>query len=336
MTEKIDRPLRWGILSTARIGANAVIPAIHASTNGIVAAVGSRDLEKGRAFAAANGIPKVHGSYEALLADPEIDAIYNPLPNHLHGEWSIKALEAGKHVLCEKPLAANADEAQQMVDVSQRTGKILAEAFMYRFHPQTMKVKEMLEQGAVGTIQAMNVVFCFSLLGDDDIRVLPGMAGGALMDVGCYCVNVIRHMIGEEPTDVRAFADWHPAGIDDRLAGLLRFPSGALAHFDCSVRTHMTQTYEIRGTHGRIYVERGYVPFRPDPEAPIIIKWWSSTPGIETADYHEITVERTDQYRLMVEDFARAVAGEQLPRFPIADSVSQMRVLDQLLAAARA
>jgi predicted dehydrogenase len=327
--------IRWGILSTARIGENAVIPAIHHSRNGVVTAVGSRDLEKGKAFAARNNIPKVHGSYEALIADPDIDAIYNPLPNGMHGEWSIKAAAGGKHVLCEKPLANNATEAQQMADAFSKHGVLLAEAFMYRFHPQTEKVKQMVDAGAVGKIHLIQAAFSFSIGDEDDVRLSKELVGGALMDVGCYCLNVTRYMLGEEPAEVKAIADFgQRSGVDEKLVALIGFPSGALAHFDCSLRTHFTQTYEIRGSHGRILVENGYVPFRPDPAADIIIRYWSSEPGTEKHSYEVIKVDKPDQYTLMAEDFADAILNKRPPRFPIEDSIAQMRAIDMLYASA--
>ncbi len=332
----MSRKLRWGVISTARIGASAVIPAIHESNNGEVAAVASRDLEKGKQFAAENGIPQTFGSYDEMLADPNIDAIYNPLPNSMHGEWSMRAAEAGKHVLCEKPLANNADEAQQMADLFAAKDLLLAEAFMYRFHPQTEKVKEMVDAGAVGKVHAMQSTFNFSIGSEDDVRLSKELEGGALMDVGCYCLNIIRYLIGEEPSEVRAFADFgERSGVDERLTGILSFPSGAFAHFDCSIRTHFTQTYDIRGTSGRIHVERAFVPFRPDPDAPIIIRYWSSVPGIEKHQYEEIEIPRVNQYTLMVEDFADAVLNNRPPRFPIEDSINNMRAIERLLEAAR-
>jgi predicted dehydrogenase len=333
----MNRKLRWGIISTARIGAGQVIPAIQQSNNGEVVAVASRDLAKGQAFAAQQHIPRVFGSYEEMFADPNIDAVYNPLPNALHGEWSLRAAEAGKHVLCEKPLANNADEAQHMANVFKSKGLLLTEAFMYRFHPQTQRVKEMVDSGAIGKPQVVQATFNFSIRSEDDVRLNKDLEGGALMDVGCYCLNITRYLLGEEPSDVRAFADFgERSGVDERMVGILRFPSGALAHFDCSLRTHFTQTYEIRGTGGRILMEKAFVPFRPDPEADIIIRYWNSKPGIEKHTYEEIQIPRVNQYILMVEDFADAVLNQRPPRFPIEDAINNMRAIDRLLAAARA
>jgi D-xylose 1-dehydrogenase (NADP+, D-xylono-1,5-lactone-forming) len=327
--------IRWGIISTARIGEGHVIPAIQASRNGVITAVASRDLEKGKAFAQRCGIPKVYGSYEELIADPDIDAIYNPLPNGLHGVWSIKCAEGGKPVLCEKPLANDATEAVQMADAFKRNNVMLVEAFMYRFHPQTETVKQMVDSGAVGKVQFVNASFGFSIDSEDDVRLSKPLYGGALMDIGCYCLNLTRYVVGEEPVEVRAFADVGArSGVDERMVALLRFPGGALGHFDASLRTHFTQTYDIRGTHGRINVEKAFVPFRPDPNADIIIRHWKSEPGIEQETYHEIKVDKPNQYTLMAEDFADALLNKRAPRFPVEDSIAQMRSIDMLYAAA--
>ncbi|HVU09915.1 MAG TPA: Gfo/Idh/MocA family oxidoreductase [Phototrophicaceae bacterium] len=331
----MDNKIRWGVISTANIGAGQVIPAIQQSSNGVVTAVASRDLDKATAFAARLNIPKAYGSYEALIADPEIDAIYNPLPNGLHGEWSIRCAEGGKPVLCEKPLANDAAEAQTMVDAFKERNLLLAEAFMYRFHPQTAKVKELVDGGAVGKIQIMQASFTFSISRENNVRLSKELVGGALMDVGCYCVSAARYMIGEEPSEVQALAGvGERSGVDEKLVGLLRFPGGALAHFDCGLRTHFAQTYEIRGSHGRILVEKAFVPFRPNPADDVVIRWWKSEPGIEKHQYEEIKVEKPNPYTLMVEDFADALLNHRAPRFPIEDSIAQMRAIDMLYSAA--
>lgn len=327
----MDKKIRWGIISTARIGEGSVIPAIHNASNSEVVAVASRNLEKGRAFASRNGIPKAYGSYEELIAAPDIDAIYNPLPNGLHRDWSIRCAEGGKHVLCEKPLAGNAQDAQAMVEAFNQRNLLLAEAFMYRFHPQTQTVKQMLDDNAIGEVILMQASFSFVIGDENDVRLNKDLEGGSLLDVGCYCVDVTRYLLGEEPIEVKAMANM--AEVDETLVGLMRFPSGALAHFDCSFRAHMTQTVEIRGTHGRIFVEKAYVPFRPDPDADVIIRYWSSKPPVEKHTYEEIKVLKPDQYQLMVEDFADAILNNRLPKFSIEDSVAQMRAIDMLYAA---
>ena len=316
--------IRWGVLSTANIG-RKVLPAIQQSNNGEVYAVASRDLERARAFADEMNIPHAYGSYEDLLADPDIDAIYIPLPNHMHAEWSIRCAEAGKPTLCEKPLASNAPEAQRMVDVFAERDVLLGEAFMYRFHPQTQQVKTIIDQGGVGTIRLMQAAFSFRVKDEANIRLQGDMAGGALMDVGCYCVNVMRFMTGEEPDAFHAMARFKD--VDESLVGTLAFPSGALGHLDCSLRTYRQHGYEIRGTEGRIVVEPG---FGMDPDEDTIIRHWIGD------DYEEIHVPAANHYTLMAEDFADAIMRGRQPRFPVEDAVKNMQVIDGLLGSARA
>lgn len=325
MTKKI----RWGILSTANIGRKRVIPAIQQSSNGEVYAVASRTESSARDFADSLDIPVAYGSYEELLADDNVDAIYNPLPNSMHAEWSIKAAEAGKPTLCEKPLASDADEAQSMVNAFAERGVLFAEAFMYRFHPQTATVKRMVDEGAVGDLHVINAAFSFSISDEGNIRLSKELAGGSLMDVGCYCVNVIRHMTGEEPDDVHAYADiGDDTGVDERLTGVLKFPSGVLAHFDSSLRTQHRHTYEIRGSKGRIVVDEG---FTMPADRDTVIHYWQNT-GPARDVYHKITIPAANSYTLMAEDFAYALLDNRAPRFAPQDGVENMRVIDRLLA----
>lgn len=327
----MSQRIRWGVISTARIGEKTVIPAIQRSNNGVVAAIASRDLEKSRAFAQRCNIPKAHGSYEDLIADPEIDAIYNPLPNGLHGEWSIKAAEGGKHVLCEKPLASNAAEAQRMVDVFRARGLLLAEAFMYRFHPQIAAAKALIDDGRIGKIHLIKASFGFSIKREDDVRLSSALAGGGLMDVGCYCVNISRYMTGEEPIEARAFADFGArSGVDERFAGMLLFPGGAMAQIDCSLRTYFKQFCEIRGDHGRIVLEH---PFRADLVERISIQLWSDNAGQD--EHQQIAVDNPNPYTLMAEDFADAILNNRPPRYSAEDGIAQMRAIDMLYAAAQ-
>ncbi|GMV05118.1 MAG: hypothetical protein AMXMBFR53_13980, partial [Gemmatimonadota bacterium] len=227
--------LRWGVLGTANIGRAAVNPAIRASSNGELVAVASRDGERARAFAAEHAIPRALGSYEALVEDPEVDALYVPLPNSLHREWTVRAARAGKHVLCEKPLALTEAECREMAAVAEEHGTLLMEAFMYRFHPRTERVLALVREGALGPIRAIRSAFTFRLTRPDNIRLRPELGGGALMDVGCYCVNASRTLAGAEPAEVQAQANWTEGGVDGELAGILRFPDGLLAHFDCAL-----------------------------------------------------------------------------------------------------
>lgn len=318
--------IRWGILSTANIGEKRVIPAIHKSSNGVVQAVASRNLDRAREFADQNDIPDAYGSYEDLLA-ADIDALYIPLPNNMHAEWSIKAAEAGIPTLCEKPLAIDAQEAQKMVDVFAEKGVTFAEAFMYRFHPQNQRVKEMVEQGAIGDLHVISGAFTFTVRDEGNIRLQKELAGGALMDVGCYCVNVMRFLSGEEPVKAQAFADFND-GVDERIAGILQFPSGVLGHFDASLRTYRTHTVELRGTNGRILLEESFTPDLTD-DTVTKIRHWKGT------HYEEIHINGTDHYKLMVEDFADAILNKRAPKFAPQDAVSNMRAIDMLIAAAR-
>ena len=322
MSDKV----RWGILSTANIG-RRVIPAIHASRNGAVAAVGSRTLASAQAFAVEQNIPRAHGSYEALLEDAEIDAIYIPLPNSMHAEWSIKCAVAGIPTLCEKPFASDAQEAQSIVDAFAERGVLLAEAFMYRFHPQHAKVKEILAAGGIGDLQTISAAFTFPISDAGNIRLSKPLAGGALMDVGCYCVNLMRFMSGEEPSQVKAVARFgDETGVDEALAGALIFPSGVVGHLECGLRAQRQHSYTLKGTRGMISVPTSFVP---DKRAETVVQHWHGD------DYSEHRIAAADHYQLMVEDFADALLLGRAPRFPASDAVANMRVVDALLDSAR-
>ena len=321
MTDKV----RWGILSTANIG-RRVIPAIHASSNGVVAAVCSRSLERAQAFAAEQDIPRALGSYEALIADTEIDAIYNPLPNSMHAEWSIKCAEAGVPTLCEKPFASDAAEAQSIVDAFEKHDVLLAEAFMYRFHPQHAKVKEIVAAGGIGELRIINSSFTFAISDEANIRLSKALAGGALMDVGCYCVNLMRFMTGEEPARVTASGRiGETTGVDEALAATFEFPSGVIGHFDCGLRAYRQHSYMLKGSEGMIVVPTSFVP---DKSADTSVQHWQGD------DYSEHIIPATDHYRLMAEDFADALINKRAPRFPATDAVQNMVVVDELLAQA--
>lgn len=315
--------IRWGILSTANIG-RRVIPAIHASSNGEVAAVASRSLESAQAFADEQNIPNVYGTYEELLNDPNIDAIYIPLPNRLHAEWSIKCAEAGKPTLCEKPFASDAPEAQTIVDAFEQHDVPLAEAFMYRFHPQHAKVKDIIASGGIGDLRVINSSFTFNLTNEANIRLSKELAGGSLMDVGCYCVNLMRFMTGEEPESVTASAMiGETTGVDEVLAGTLKFSSGVIGHFESSLRAYGNNQYILKGTEGKIVVPISFVPNKDDDT---VIQHWQGS------DYTEHTVSAVDHYQLMVEDFADALINNRPPRFMPQDAVQNMEVLDKMLA----
>lgn len=320
--------IRWGVISTANIGRKRVIPAIQQSRNGTVAAVASRSLESAQAFADELDIPTAYGSYEDLLADPDIDAIYNPLPNHLHAGWSIKAAEAGKPTLCEKPLAVHADEAQGIVDAFKERGIPFAEAFMYRFHPRTERVKQLVDEGALGEVRLIRAAFSFQIGSEDNVRLYgPEQGGGSLMDVGCYCINLMRHVTSEEPERVTAAAVFgEKSGVDEWLVGTLAFPSGALGVLDCGFRSPQRHTYEIRGSEGTLIADEA---FGTPPDASTSIQLWQG----ET--YQEVSFGPANHYVLMAEDFADAILESRPPRFDAQDAVENMRVIDRMLADAR-
>ncbi len=319
------KKIRWGILSTAKIGMERVIPAMQGSRNGVVQAIASRRPERAQQAADALGIPRAHGSYEALLADPDVDAIYNPLPNSMHAEWSIRCAEAGLPVLCEKPLAVNAAEAEEMVVAFARHDLLLAEGFMYRFHPQTQKVLDLLRGGAIGDLVMVNASFNFPIDLSDlgNIRLSRELEGGALMDIGCYCISAARLMTGEEPRQARGVSRRGAVSeVNEVLGAVLDFPSGAVAVIDCSMRSQRVQSYDLRGTRGRIRVETAYVA-QPD-EAALIETW-----GID-GEYSRISIPPANSYTLMAEDFADALLQGRPPKYPPGDGVANMRVIDML------
>lgn len=321
-----ERRIRWGVISTANIGRAAVNPAIQASSNGALVAVASRDVDRARDFARAHRIPAHHGSYEALLDDPSVDAVYIPLPNGMHREWTIRSARAGKHVLCEKPLAMDASECLEMEAAAQEHGVKLMEAFMYRFHPRTERVVEMVRSGRIGTPEAIRSRFTFRLQSPDNIRLDPDLGGGALMDVGCYCVNVSRTVLGEEPAAVQATARWTDRGVDDLMAGLLRFPSGAVAHFDCALTMERAEAYEVGGTEGTLRVPAAFLPGTDD----VVIE---EDRGRGGSELH--TVAGVDEYRSMVEHFADCVLDDGEPRYTASEAAANMRVIRALYRSAR-
>jgi xylose dehydrogenase (NAD/NADP) len=321
-----ERRIRWGVISTANIGRAAVNPAIQASSNGELVAVASRTGARATAFAAEHGFSRAYGSYEALLDDETIDAVYIPLPNGLHREWTIRAAEAGKHVLCEKPLALDAAECEEMQAAADGAGVKLMEAFMYRFHPRTERVVEMLRSGAIGEPRVVRSAFTFRLRSPDNIRLDPELGGGALMDVGCYCVNVSRTLAGEEPESAQASAHWTERGVDELLVGVLRFPGGLVAHFDCALTLERAEAYEVGGTDASLRVESAFLPGTDDVEI-------LESRGREGVTSHG--VEGVDEYRLMVEHFADCVLDDREPRYPASEAAANMRVIEALYASAR-
>jgi len=308
--------LRLGLLSTARIN-RRILPAARESELVDVVAVASRDGGRGTAYAEEHGIPRAHDGYEALLADSDVDAVYIPLPNSLHVEWTRRALEAGKHVLCEKPLTGEPDEAEALFDLAERRGLVLAEGFMYRHNPQTRRVEELVRGGAIGRLQLVRTSFSFPVEGAENIRLDPVLDGGSLLDLGTYCVSGARLLAGE-PESVFGRQAIGPTGVDDLFTGSLVFPDGVHAVFDCGLRMPNRATLEAVGTDGSLFVD--------DP-------WLCRRPGIELRrrdGLERIPVEAADSYRLELDDLARAVAGEAKPLLGRADAVGQARVLSAL------
>jgi predicted dehydrogenase len=321
--------LRIGVLSTADIGLTKVIPAMQKATRAEVVAIGSRDLARAQAAAAQLGIPRAHASYEALLADPEVDAVYIPLPNHLHAEWAIAAAAAGKHVLCEKPLALSVDDAQLMIDAADRAGVRLMEAFMYRLHPSWVAARELVGSGRIGQMSA--VQSWFSYYNDDagNIRNIVSAGGGALYDIGCYCINLSRTLFGGEPTKVQGAIVRDEVGGTDALAtGILEFPTG-FATFTCSTRLEDDQRVHIYGTEGRITIP---IPFNIPPDRPTVIQLAAGgNPPVEPA-IETFTFDPADPYTVETDAFAAAILdGTPLP-FPTLESLGNLRVIEQLLA----
>jgi xylose dehydrogenase (NAD/NADP) len=320
-------PLRWGILSTA----NITDKLLDSGTDQDFVAVGSRDGARAEAYAREKGIARAHGSYEALLADPDVDAIYNPLPNSMHAEWSIRALEAGKHVLCEKPLTRHPEDVDRVFDVAQREDRVLAEAFMWRHHPQVARARELLDGGAIGDLRVIRCAFAFLQGNPDDIRLQASLDGGGLMDVGCYCVSGCRTLAGAEPE--LAFADliWSRpptphrghGGVDVSLVATLRFPGDVLAHFDCGLAYSGGGHLEAVGSDGAIALT--------DP--------WHATNAVIEVRRGDGSIERIDagpanSYALELADFEAAVRGDREPLLGRDDALGQARTIAALYTSA--
>jgi predicted dehydrogenase len=325
--------LKWGVLGNATIARMCVIPAIQKSRNGIVRVLGSRSPQKAAETAEKHHIRQVYNDYASVIEDPEVEAVYIPLPNHLHCEWTLKALEAGKHVLCEKPLACNAQEAQTMADAAQSAGRFLMEGFMYRFHPRSRQIRRLVTQGRIGTVRLVRTAFCFRMGHKDcqnphNARLDPNMGGGALLDVGCYGVSVARWFYDDEPLQVQCQASYHPNGVDVHITGILKFSDGRLATVEASFLVGLQQTFTVVG-------ERGVIELPHDAFIP-----WEKEAIYTLHENGEETGTRTilpgaNEYQLMVEHFVDAVRGDSAPACSPSDSIGNMRVLDALARAAK-
>jgi predicted dehydrogenase len=323
-------PVRFGIISTARIGVTKVIPGMQKSQHCRIEAIASRDLGRARAAAEALGIPKAYGSYAELLADPAIEAVYNPLPNHLHVPLSIEAAAAGKHVLCEKPIALTAAEAEKLIAARDRAGVLIQEAFMVRCHPQWRRARELVRTGRIGELRAVQGSFSYMNLDPANVRNQAGIGGGGLYDIGVYPVVTARFLFAAEPTRVAAQIERDPNFGTDRLSSaLLAFPAGQ-ALFVCSTQLVPYQRMQIFGTAGRIEVE---IPFNAPPDQPCRI-FVDDGSRLADASAEAATFAVVDQYGLQGDVFARAIRESTPLEFPLEDAVRNMRVIDALFRAA--
>src|SRR5450759_2044846 len=322
--------VRWGIMSTANIATTKVIPAMQQGTYCEITAIASRTLENARAAATQLGIPRAYGSYEELLADPEIDAIYNPLPNHLHVPWSIKALQAGKHVLCEKPIALTAAEAQALVDVAKQYPHLkVMEAFMYRFHPQWQRARQLVRAGKIGSLRTIQSFFSYYLDDPHNVRNRADSGGGGMLDIGCYTISLARFIFASEPERVFGIVEYDPQLKVDRLAsGILDFGSGT-STFTCSTQLSPYQRVNIFGTEGRVEIE---IPFNAPPDQPCKI-WYQH--GEDAGDMEEILLDACNQYTIQGDMFSLAVLNGSPVPTPIADAVANMKVIDAILNSAK-
>jgi predicted dehydrogenase len=320
--------IKWGIISTANIGVEKVIPAMQKGEYSAVTAICSRSLAKAQETAQKLGIEKSYGTYEEMLADTEIDAIYNPLPNHLHVPWSIKALQAGKHVLCEKPIGVSVEDGQKLVDAAKEHSHLkVMEAFMYRFHPQWIKAKEIALSGRIGEIQTIQSFFSYYNMDPENVRNIPGIGGGGLLDVGCYSISLSRFIFDSEPERLSAILDMDPNFKVDRLcSGLMDFGDGKTSTFTCGTQLTEYQRVNILGDKGRVEIE---IPFNAPPDVPTKI-WVEDSDGIE-----EIVFDVCDQYTIQGDLFSLAILEDKPVPTPIEDSVQNMQVIEQMFASAK-
>ena len=315
-------PLRWGLLSTARIN-RAVIEPIRSSKKSQLIAVASRSREKASKYASTWGIPRFHASYEALLADPEIDVIYNSLPNSLHTEWSLKALRMGKHVLCEKPLTIRSQDVDDMIKVAGETGKIITEAFMYRHHPQTLLIKKMVDNGEIGNLLFIHGSFCYHNTRPDDTRFDPAFGGGSLWDIGCYPISYARFLVGKNPLEIYGHQLTGPTGVDLFFAGQLSFPGEMQAQFESSFITPYKVAMEITGEEGRIIIPE---PFKPGLKTTILLQREGRPKSIRIKGY--------DLYSGEIEDMENAILYGKAARISLLESKDNISTIDALYKSA--
>ncbi len=323
----MSKKIRWGILSTANIGTQKVIPAIQKASNCEVTVIASRNTETAQAAANTLGIDRAYGSYETLLQDPEIDAIYNPLPNHLHVSWTIKAMQAGKHVLCEKPIGLNVQDAELLAaEIKKHPELKVMEAFMYRFHPQWQRVKSLTDSGAIGEVKTVQSHFSYFNDDPENIRNMADIGGGALMDIGCYCISFPRFIFGQEPERVMGIIDRDPEMKTDRItSGILDFSKGITSVFTCSTQMMPFQRAQIVGTTGRIEIE---IPVNvpPDQAAKVLL--------VTQDEIRELEIDAADQYQIQAEQFADSILNDTPVPVSFDDAINNMKVIDAIFASA--
>jgi D-xylose 1-dehydrogenase (NADP+, D-xylono-1,5-lactone-forming) len=316
--------LRWGILGVARIN-RAVVPPLAGSPRHTLVAIASRDLRRATAEAERWSVPRAYGSYDQLLADPDIDVVYIPVPNSRHVDWSIAAVRAGKHVLCEKPLALDLAALDRLIREAAAARRVVAEAFMYRHQAQTLKVRELIAGGAVGSVRLIKGAFTFSIASEQDVRLDPTLGGGSLWDVGCYPVSYARFVLGEEPSEACGWQVSGPSGVDETFAGQLRFPSGALAQFDCGFRASYRAEIEVVGSAGVLRVPH---PFKPGEREQLLLTRAGQ-------DAEAIDVFGDALYSGEIEDMADQIMLGKPARISLADSRANCAALVALLQSAR-
>jgi len=320
--------VRWGVVSTAEIATGTVIPAMQRGNYSEIAAIASRDLGKARAAAKRLSIPKAYGSYDELLADPDIEAVYIPLPNHLHVRWSIRALDAGKHVLCEKPIGLTAAEARELLDAARKRAPLkVMEAFMYRHHPQWRRARQLVAGGEVGELRTIQSFFSYYNVDPADIRNKAAIGGGGLMDIGCYCVSLSRFIFGAQPERTFGVMEYDPEfGTDRMTSGILDFGAGT-STFTCSTQLVSYRRVNILGTEGRVEIE---MPFNPPHDRPC--RMWHQ----RGSEIEEIVLDVCDQYTIQGDLFSLAVLNDTQVPTPLEDAVGNMEAIEALARSARA
>jgi predicted dehydrogenase len=319
--------IRWGVLSTSKFAQNKIIPAVKHCQHAEITAIASRDLNQAREVATRLGIAQTYASYDELLAASDVDAIYNPMPNHMHVDWSIKALQAGKHVLCEKPIGLSSAEGQQLVDAAKQFPKLkVMEAFMYRLHPQWQRAKQLVDSGQIGQLRTIQSFFSYFNTDANNIRNKADIGGGAMMDIGCYNVSLSRFIFGAEPKRVLGIAEFDPQFQTDRLdSGVLDFGNGT-ATFTCSTQLSPYQRVNIFGTEGRVEIE---IPFNAPPDKPCRM-WHQRGDKIE-----EIVFDICDQYTIEFDLFSLAVLNDTAVPTPLEDAVANMKVIEAVFESAK-